>query len=368
MHQPDGPPAATTSANIRPAPASTDDTLFGTFTTELTRDETTFTSRGARLRAVITAPQTNSATKRPAALILHDEGPRSADGFVGSEFGVKYPQDVPVYRQLARALASHGFIVMTFDKRTCVDGASTYCAAPRQNIESQREHLTAALTDDARAALVKLEGDPRVDRDNVLLIGHGQGAQLAARIATDTPTIRGVVAIAPSASPLDRVIESQLARTKQTIAARLTDAPDTALSDRLTKDLEALEKDSNAYASAFSALRSSESFDGAIANIPATTWRSLFKLHDGAIAFYKSADRQPMLVLAAELDAVLPPANARTLSELLLTKKNRQDRLEVIPNATHNMIDLGDEHAAGTALHPAVPAQIITFSESIMRP
>lgn len=341
--------------------------LFGTYA-ELTRQEISFTSRGARLRAIITAPKGDASFERPAALILHDHGPRSADGFIDREFGVKYPQDVPIYRQLARALASRGFVVMTFDKRTCVSGASAYCNAPRENLASQQDQLTAALLDDARAALVKLEGEPRTDRDKILLVGHGQGAQLAAAIARDTATVRGVVALAPSASSLDHVITSQLARTQQTIEAKIAAAPDTALTDRLTEELAKLKATSAEQTRAFSALRADANYSEEIANVPPATWRALFALHENAMAFYRASDRGPLLVLTNELDAVLPPDNARALAETLPRKEGREDRLEVIPDTTHNLIDLGGDHATGMTIHPDIATHIIEFSASIMSP
>ncbi|HSK20785.1 MAG TPA: alpha/beta fold hydrolase [Longimicrobiales bacterium] len=129
---------------------------------------------------------------RHAAMVLvHGSGPHDRDETVG---GTK------VFRDLAWGLATHGVVVLRYEKRTKTHGA----------------RMTGAITvddeviEDALAALELVRSNPSVDPERVYIAGHSLGAQLAPEIARRDGRVAGVIMLAAPARPIGEIMEAQL--------------------------------------------------------------------------------------------------------------------------------------------------------------
>ena len=135
----------------------------------------------------------------PAALLIAGSGPLDRDGSTR-----RLP--LAVSRTLAEALASINVASLRYDKRGVGASSGTF--------------LAAGLNDniaDARSALAALSALPEVDPARIILIGHSEGAIIAAALATDQPTLAGVVLLAEAARRGDELLLWQAAHVAPTL-------------------------------------------------------------------------------------------------------------------------------------------------------
>jgi dienelactone hydrolase len=124
----------------------------------------------------------------PAVVLVHGSGPSDADETVG---GVK------MFKDLAWGLASKGVAVLRYVKR------SRYAPAGVTTIKEE-------VLDGARAAVALLCATPEIDPKRVVVVGHSQGAELAPRIASESPGVEALVMMSPPSRPLQDVVLDQL--------------------------------------------------------------------------------------------------------------------------------------------------------------
>jgi uncharacterized protein len=144
-----------------------------------TETEVTITSGEYELPGTLTLP--NGEGPFPGVVIVHGSGPSNRDGDAGV---------LKTYKDLAWGLASNGFAVLRYDKRTLVYGAES---APDPALLTVEDEVIA----DALAAVALLRSNEEVS--DVFLIGHSLGAQIAPFIARRDPQLAGVVMLAPPA-------------------------------------------------------------------------------------------------------------------------------------------------------------------------
>ena len=116
----------------------------------------------------------------PAVLLLPGSGPIDRDSN-------HRRARIDVTRQLADALAAHGFASLRYDKR----GAG---ASPG---DWRRAGLHDNI-DDAHTALRFLRAQPGIDARAVFIAGHSEGAVIAAALAKREPKLAGLVLLSPS--------------------------------------------------------------------------------------------------------------------------------------------------------------------------
>ena len=141
--------------------------------------EVRFDSGAEHLAGTLTIPP--GPGPFPAALLIAGSGPLDRDGSTR-----RLP--LAVSRTLAEALAAIGVASLRYDKRGVGASSGTF--------------LAAGLNDniaDARSALAALSALPEVDPARIILIGHSEGAIIAAALATDQPALAGVVLLAEAA-------------------------------------------------------------------------------------------------------------------------------------------------------------------------
>ncbi|MFO0549363.1 MAG: alpha/beta fold hydrolase [Polyangiaceae bacterium] len=145
---------------------------------------------GTPLPGVITAPK--STDKVAGIVLVPDAGPQDLDETIGAN---------KPFWDLAQGLASEGFAVLRFDKRTLADPSASASA----NFTVEEE-----LVADAAAAVATLAREANVDPKRIVVVGHGLGGRVAPRIAK-RGGVAGVALLAPRARPL---ADAELASVK----------------------------------------------------------------------------------------------------------------------------------------------------------
>ncbi|MBI3926370.1 MAG: alpha/beta fold hydrolase [Armatimonadetes bacterium] len=140
------------------------------------------------IRAGMTFPGTleypAGAVRLPAVVLVHGSGPNDRDETLHDG-----PVELRPFRELSQALASLGFVVLRYDKRS-------YLLGKYGNLAGSAALLPQDYIEDARAAIEFLRAQPEVDAERILLVGHSQGASLAPWVA-EGEGLFGAVLLAP---------------------------------------------------------------------------------------------------------------------------------------------------------------------------
>lgn len=124
------------------------------------------------LEAVLSIPEGKGPF--PLVVIVGEAGPTDKDG--------SYDNNKP-YKDIASGLASNGYAVFRMDKRAANYGL--YLIQQKNNYESftcKEDYL-----DDLYLALDSLNKIPQIDKDKMIMLGHGQGGMLIPYIFKDKP-------------------------------------------------------------------------------------------------------------------------------------------------------------------------------------
>jgi hypothetical protein len=132
----------------------------------------------------------------PAALILSGSGPQDRDGVVlrGKEserFAWEGP-DVPLYREIARALAGAGMAVLRYDDRGCGKSGGDFATATFARLAADAEAAAGVLRAKSGASVPAL-------------LGHGEGGLIASQLAA-TLGAEPLVLLGAPARPLDALL------------------------------------------------------------------------------------------------------------------------------------------------------------------
>ena len=152
-------------------------------------------SSGLMLQATL---DVNGATPGPAALLISGSGPVDRDSNAKR-------LSINVMGQIAAHLASEGITSLRYDKR----GAG----------QSDGDYMRTGFhdnVDDARAAIDVLRDRPEVDPDQIVLIGHSEGALIASALAQDEQ-LAGVALLAGAATNGKEVLRWQARQVAPTL-------------------------------------------------------------------------------------------------------------------------------------------------------
>jgi hypothetical protein len=130
----------------------------------------------------------------PAVVLVHGSGPQDQDETIG-------PNET--FKDLAWGLASKGIAVFRYTKRTKKYGA-------KSSDDPNGLTVNDEVISDARAAVDLLSKQPKINSKRIFVLGHSWGGYLAPRIATGDSQIAGIIILAGSARPLEKMIVEQL--------------------------------------------------------------------------------------------------------------------------------------------------------------
>jgi dienelactone hydrolase len=182
----------------------------------------TFDSGPLRLYGTLTLPKT-ATTKVPIALLLAASGPFSRDETIGVH---------RLLADLAGLLAKSGVASLRFDKRYF-----TYKNTPA-SVDAAATIENEALAD-ARAALsaVRNGAFEGVDPERIVVVGHNEGCQVAAAIASEGAVKAGIF-LAPPTLDIDQEIlrrQAFLLRTRDGLKSEVAEEALQPLRDGLAK-------------------------------------------------------------------------------------------------------------------------------------
>ena len=130
----------------------------------------------------------------PAVVFVHGSGSSNMDEKV---------RKLTPFKDLAEGLAAHGIASVRYDKRSF--------AHPWKLLRDKSRPLTVKeeTIEDAILATELLKADPRIDRENIFIIGHSMGGMLAPRIDAEGGNYRGLVLLAGTPHKLEAVMLRQ---------------------------------------------------------------------------------------------------------------------------------------------------------------
>jgi pimeloyl-ACP methyl ester carboxylesterase len=268
-------------------------------------------STGFSLAASVSRPRPlppPRSPKQPARLptivLVPGSGPVDRDETVGG---------IPIFGELASALADAGFLVVRYDKR----GVGQSGGRPE----------SATLSDyaeDVRAVVRWARKRKDVDEKRLFVVGHSEGAWAALLAASREKRIARVVSIAgPGTTGAELVLEQQ-----RHALERMT------FSDAERTEKIALQK------KIMSAVTTGQGWEGVpdeLRRQAESPWFASFLTFDPAKTMRRV--RQPLLVLQAELDRQVPAHHAARLVELARArKKNAGVEIVTLEGVNHLLV------------------------------
>ncbi len=147
------------------------------------------------LNGMLTIPESEGPV--PAVVMVHGSGASNMDEKV---------LKLTPFKDLAEGLARHGIASLRYDKRTFVHG--------RKMIKAGDVTVKAETIEDAVLAVNMLKADPRVDHENIYILGHSMGAMLAPRIDAEGGDVKGLIMMAGSPCRLEDIVVRQLGQAE----------------------------------------------------------------------------------------------------------------------------------------------------------
>ena len=145
------------------------------------------------LNGLLTLPGERSSPV-PAVVFVHGSGASNMDEKVGK---------LTPFKDLAEGLARHGIASIRYDKRSFAHGFKML--RDKSLVITVKEETI----DDAIAAAALLRKDPRIDPENVFIIGHSMGGMLSPRIDAEGGNFRGLIIMAGSPRKLEEIMLDQ---------------------------------------------------------------------------------------------------------------------------------------------------------------
>lgn len=157
-----------------------------------------------KLAGTLTVPV--GAGPFPGVVLVHDAGPGDRDETIAA---------LKVFKDLAEGLASHGVVVLRYEKRTR--------AYP--SVSQTREYtLEVDTIEDAVLAAAVLRAQPEVKPGRVFELGFGQGGYLMPRIAEADGKLAGMAIVNGNERPQEDLALDEVQNLSETVAPTLTGA------------------------------------------------------------------------------------------------------------------------------------------------
>ncbi len=145
------------------------------------------------LNGLLTLPD-HTPTPVPAVVFVHGSGSSNMDERVGK---------LTPFKDLADGLAGHGIASIRYDKRSFAHGWNML------RDKSSPITVKEETIEDAILATEILRNDPRIDPNNIFIIGHSMGGMLAPRIDAEGGDYRGLVLMAGTPRRLEEILIEQ---------------------------------------------------------------------------------------------------------------------------------------------------------------
>ena len=261
--------------------------------------------------------------RRPAVVLVPGTGPVDRDETVSG---------VPVFRQLAWALADRGFVVARYDKRGYGQSGG------------RAESATLGdYAEDVRTMVRHLQRRDDVDRDRIVAVGYGEGGWIGLLAARRENRIKGLALLAtPGSSGRTFVLEQQrdelrrIGSTGDERRARID------LQTRINRAVLG-EGEWNGIPDAVRRQADTPMFRSFLAFNPTAELRRV---------------RQPLLLIQGSEDQLVPPHHAERLERIARRRDRRESTVELVTLDGVNHLLL--PAAAAEAENPAAGSREIT--------
>jgi pimeloyl-ACP methyl ester carboxylesterase len=305
-------------------------------------EEVFIPSLGFNLAGTLSKPSALSG-RGAAVVLVGGSGPQTRDEKV---FGI------PIFGQIAAAIADAGFIVARYDKR----------GVGRSGGRIENATLTD-YADDVSSVVQWLRNRRDVDPNRIAVVGHSEGAAVALIIgAREKKRVSALCLIAgPGQTGREVTLEQQAHAL-----AKLNESDDTK---KAKIDLE------NRIIDAVTKGTGWEGIPPELRRQADTPWFRSWLLFDPAAAMAKI--EQPVLIVQGSLDTQVPPAHADRLETASRQRKKMPPtatRKVVIPGINHLLVPAKtgevDEYPAlsGADVAPAVTSAITDWLKEVLAP
>jgi pimeloyl-ACP methyl ester carboxylesterase len=249
--------------------------------------DVTIPASGFAIASTITSPPVTGRLRRPAVVFVGGTAPVDRDETVAG---------IPIFTQLAGALAERGFMAVRYDKRGVGQSGGRDERATLQD-----------YADDLLAVVRWLRKRKDVDSRRVAVVGYGEGGAVAILAAGREKNIASLVLIgAPGTSGSELVLEQQ----RHVLDVLKT--PDAERQDKIALQQKIHE-----------AIKTDKGWEGIPEDLRTqaeTPWFRSFLLFDPAKAM--SRVKQPILIVQGGRDTQVFPHHADRLAEIAQARKN----------------------------------------------
>lgn len=245
-------------------------------------------ANGFSLAATLSAPAGDSTERRPAVILVGGSGQSNRD---------TTPGGIPIYGQLAGALADSGYAVLRYDTR----GVGQSGGRP--------ESATLAdYAEDLRAVVKYMSERKEVDRRRLAVVGHSEGGSVGMLAAARD---RRIAALALVATTGVTGAELNLAQVTRAMSKSGKSDADKQATIELQKRIQVAVLTGQGWETVPANLRRQ-------AEVP---WFHSVLSFDPAKPM--AGIRQPILVVQGLLDTQVEPSNADRLEALAKTRKHK---------------------------------------------
>jgi pimeloyl-ACP methyl ester carboxylesterase len=247
--------------------------------------DVTVPAHGFNIAGTLTIPPVTGRMRHPTVVLVNGSGPIDRDESVAG---------IPIYAQLAGALAQQGYAVLRYDKR----------ASGQSGGRSETVTL-ADYADDLTAVVKWLAKRKDVDPRHIAVAGHGEGGWVALLAAREKKIASLVLLATPGTTGAELILEQQ---------QHLLDVAKTPEADRQAK-IELQKKIHNAVITE----KGWDSLPPAVRKQADSPWFRSLLLFDPARALKNI--RQPLLIVQGSLDTQVPPHHAERIAQLGRARK-----------------------------------------------
>ena len=245
-------------------------------------------SKPAKVAPAVPLPKAAPAVRLPAVVLVGSSDSSGRDEIVAG---------VPIFAQVANALADAGFLVVRYDKRGVGQSGGRAEAA-----------TIADYAEDVRAVAKFLEKRKDVNQRHIAVVGHGEGGWIALTAADGEKRIAALTLIAtPALKGADLLLEEQKHLLER---MSIPESDKQAKIELQKKIIQAVIKDGGW-----------EGIAQEVRDQADTPWFRSYLLFDPARSVAKV--RQPILILQGDLDRQVLAAQADELAKLARARKSR---------------------------------------------
>ncbi|MCB0277976.1 MAG: alpha/beta fold hydrolase [Calditrichaeota bacterium] len=246
---------------------------------------------------------------------------------------------VAVFKILADKLLKKGYLVVRFDKRGFGKSSGSYT-------DSETDYTTNDLKNDVQKVIDYVKKKEKIKSDKIGIIGHSEGAIIAAMLAADYPDLGWSILIAPAAISGKEIVIGQKRRNQKRMG--ITEDLSVQICQVLDEYFEFVkdgyQSDSLYYAIGRRFLlahgldkddsRINHTFIDQLIDAYKSKWyQYFFKLNPSD---YLEKIKSPLLAIyGAEDNQVTVEENLIPLYQALKRSKNKQFQLTILPDEDH---------------------------------